>query len=96
MSDKPDIDEPGAKATSEADRIDQSCYVFMTDPALGVMRDWWAAEVDRVMVGAGPIDPLRLALLQGDRERRLEIMRRAERHRLRIVGVREKLRGRSR
>jgi hypothetical protein len=94
--DPPDIDEPAGKGFTEQDRIDQSCYVFMTDPALGVLRDWWAAEVDRVMVGAGPIDPLRLALLQGDRERRLEIMRRAEKHRLRMLGTREKLRGKSR
>jgi hypothetical protein len=77
-----EIDEPQERVTGTAARIDLACYRFMTDPALAPLRAWWEGEVERVALPPGPVDRDRLVMAQGDRERRLSIMSRAERHRV--------------
>lgn len=64
---------------TDAEKIDEACFRLMMDPALQPLRDWWEAQL-RGVFPAGPIDPLRLAMAQGDRERLLVIMQRAYRH----------------
>ena len=64
---------------TEQERIDAACHRLMSDPAMRPLVQWWEATALRVALPPGPIDPLRLAMAQGDRERLLQIMQRAGR-----------------
>jgi hypothetical protein len=70
-----------AAAVREQERIDAACFRLMTDPELAPLRLWWEAETLRAVLPPGPVDALRLAMNQGDRERYLMVMTRAERRR---------------
>jgi hypothetical protein len=65
------------------ERIDEACFRFMTDPALAVLRASWEGQTLRSVLPPGPIDTNRLLMSQGDRERYLSIMSRADRHKSR-------------
>lgn len=69
---------------TEQDKIDHACHVLMTDPELAPLRGWWEAEALRGALPPGPVDPSRLAMAQGDRERLLAVMSRANRHRSKL------------
>lgn len=65
--------------------IDRACFVLMSDPEFEGLRLWWQVEAMQTVLAPGaPVDPLRLAMQQGDRERLLAIQQRAEAHRRRI------------
>jgi hypothetical protein len=76
------MDEPRPAGGSAQDRIDRACWLLMTDPELAMLREWWVGETDRSVLPPGSVDTNRLLMVQGDRERRLAIMARAERHRV--------------
>jgi hypothetical protein len=62
------------------ERIDEACHRLLTDPALKPLLAWWEGEALRSKMPAGPVDPMRLAMAQGDRERLLAVMQRASQH----------------
>jgi len=66
------------------ERIDRACFEFMTAVDFEPLRLWWEREALRSVLPPGPVDSNRLLMLQGDRERYLAIMMRAERHRRRL------------
>jgi hypothetical protein len=80
----PQAEEPGP-AERQKQAIDRACFVLMTDPEFEGLRLWWQVEAMQTALPPGaPVDPLRLAMAQGDRERLLAIQQRAEAHRRRI------------
>lgn len=69
-----------SEAPSEQERINRACHLLMTVPEMAPLRAWWEASSLRAAMPAGPVDPLRLAMAQGDRERLLAVMARASQH----------------
>lgn len=66
------------------DRVNRACYRVMTDDDLAAFRLWWEGDAMRTMLPPGPVDTNRLAMMQGDRERYLLVMQRAEAYRASI------------
>lgn len=64
------------QASTETDRINQACWIFMTKAELEPLRLWWEAEVLRT-ARMPPFGPGVLEAAEGDRARYLEIQRRA-------------------
>lgn len=75
------IGETVPAALDATTRIDAACWRLMTDPELAPLLEWWSAQTDRAAFPPGPVDTTRLLMMQGDRERRLAVMSRAERYR---------------
>lgn len=69
------------------ERLDEACHRFMSDPALAPLLAWWAGDLCRPLP-SGPVDALRLAMSQGDRERLSTVQFRAAAHVKRIQDVR--------
>lgn len=63
------------------DEVNRACFRLLTQPDLAPLIGWWELQLLNSAVPLGPIDPLRLAMAQGDRERLLSIKTRAETHR---------------
>jgi len=61
------------------DDLNAACAAFMREPALKPLLAWWAGELCLPVAG-GPVDPLRLAMAQGDRERLMAVQMRAAKH----------------
>jgi hypothetical protein len=64
------------------EELDRACFRLLTQPDLAPLIQWWEHQL---MNGAipplGQVDPLRLAMAQGDRERLVGIKARADRYR---------------
>lgn len=77
----PDITE----AQRQERAIDRACYRLLTEDDFEAFRLWWEITVNSSVVPPGvAVDPLRLVMAQGDRERLLAIRQRAEAHRRRM------------
>lgn len=61
--------------------INRACHRLLTSAEFAPLLAWWELSLGNAMVPPGPVDPLRLAMSQGDRERLLGIKLRAEAHR---------------
>lgn len=66
---------------TDAERVNEAAHRFLTDDGLRALREWWELQTSNAMTPPGPVDPLRLAMAQGDRERLLAIKVRADAHR---------------
>ena len=64
------------------ERVNRACFDLMESKEFEPLRLWWERDVWRSVLPAGPVDTTRLAMAQGDRERYLQIMARAEAHRV--------------
>lgn len=65
--------------------IDRACFLLMSEPDFEALRLWWQVEAMHAVLPPGSqVDPMRLAMAQGDRERLLAIQQRAEAHRRRM------------
>lgn len=62
------------------DAINEACHRLLTTPALRPLLDWWEIHLSMAALPPGPIDPLRLVMAQGDRERLQQIKARAAQH----------------
>ncbi len=60
--------------------MNRACHALLTDPELQPLVLWWELGLANALVPPGPVDPLRLAMAQGDRERLLGIRVRAAAH----------------
>lgn len=69
-----------SEQSSETARIDRACHRLLTDPGLEPLLLWWQATGTDALMPDGPVDPVRLAMTQGDRERLSRIKQRAARH----------------
>ncbi len=58
---------------TEQEQIARAAHHFLTDPALAPLLGWWRATSLHAVMPPGAVDPLRLAMSQGDRERLLAI-----------------------
>jgi hypothetical protein len=71
---------------TDAERIAAAAHRFMTDEGLRPLREWWELQLLNAQVPPGPVDPLRLAMRQGDAERLLAIKVHAAAHKSRVEG----------
>jgi hypothetical protein len=67
---------------TDAEKINRACFRLLTMPDMAPLLAWWELQLSNSPVPAGPVDPYRLAMAQGDRERLASIKTRAEAHRL--------------
>jgi len=65
---------------TDAEKIDRACHMLLTHADLRPLVAWWEAASLRAKLPDGPVDPHRLLMAQGDRERLLAVMERANRH----------------
>ena len=72
-----------AGGPSDQARVDAACHRFLTDPALEPLVKWWELQLLNSVVPPGPVDPLRLAMRQGDGERLTGIKHNAAAHKRR-------------
>lgn len=66
---------------TDEQRVNRAAFRLLTDPDLAPLVQWWELQLSNAAVPAGPVDPLRLAMAQGDRERLLGIKTRAAAYR---------------
>lgn len=70
--------------TTQAD-IDRACFRLLDSPEFRALIEWWELGLTNAPVPADrPVDPLRLVMAQGDRERLLAVKMRADQHRRRL------------
>jgi len=65
---------------TEAERIAAAAHRFLTDPIMAPLLAWWQASSLHGVMPPGPVDPMRLAMAQGDRERLLSVYALANNH----------------
>jgi hypothetical protein len=68
-------DRPVDGRPTDLARVRFAAHQFLNDPALAPLLLWWQASSLHGVLPPGPVDPLRLAMAQGDRERLLAIYR---------------------
>ncbi len=62
-------------------QVDRAAFRLLTTPEFAPLIQWWELQLTNGLTPAGPVDPLRLAMAQGDRERLLGIKLRADAYR---------------
>lgn len=61
--------------------INRAAFRLLTNPEFAPLIQSWELELSNARTPPGPIDPYRLAMSQGDRERLLSIKLKADAHR---------------
>lgn len=61
--------------------VDRCCHRLVTSEEFRPLLTAWEMPLTTATVPAGPVDPMRLAMAQGDRERLWWLRHRAEIHR---------------
>jgi hypothetical protein len=62
------------------ERIRHAAHRLLTDPELAPLVQHWELSLLNAVLPAGPVDPLRLAMNQGDRERLVNMKALAAEH----------------
>jgi len=74
----------GSKRSEEEERIEhainRACHRLLSDLDFEHFLNWWRATSLQAAMPAGPVDPYRLAMKQGDGERLLMVQKRAAAH----------------
>lgn len=63
-------------------KLQRAAYRLCSDPEFAALLEWWEAQLNTARVPTQmPVDPLRLAMAQGDRERLALIRLMSKQHR---------------